>query len=78
VFGIPDDEWGEAVMAVVVLAPGADLSEAETIAFCRDHLAGYKKPKRVEFVAEIPRNAYGKVTRRELREPYWQGRARRI
>lgn len=78
VFGIPDDEWGEAVMAVVVLAPGADLSEAETMAFCRDHLAGYKKPKRVEFVAEIPRNAYGKVTRRELREPYWQGRARRI
>jgi len=78
VFGIPDDEWGEAVMAVVVLAPGAALSEAETMAFCRDHLAGYKKPKRVEFVAEIPRNAYGKVTRRELREPYWQGRARRI
>ena len=78
VFGIPDDEWGEAVMAVVVLAPGADLGEAATIAFCRDHLAGYKKPKRVEFVAEIPRNAYGKVTRRELREPYWHGRARRI
>ncbi len=78
VFGVPDDEWGEAVMAVIVRAPGADLGEAETMAFCREHLAGYKKPKRVEFVAEIPRNAYGKVARRELREPYWQGRARRI
>jgi acyl-CoA synthetase (AMP-forming)/AMP-acid ligase II len=78
VFGIPDDEWGEAVMAVVVPMPGAHLSEAEVIAFCRDHLAAYKKPKHVQFADEIPRNAYGKVTRRELREPYWRGRSRKI
>lgn len=78
VFGVPDDEWGEAVMALIVVAPGAALSQAEAIAYCREHLAGYKKPKRVEIVAEIPRNAYGKVTRRELREPYWHGRTRRI
>lgn len=78
VFGIPDEEWGEAVMALVVPVPGTSLREADVIAFCRDHLAAYKKPKHVQFADEIPRNAYGKVTRRELRGPYWQGRSRKI
>ena len=78
VFGIPDDEWGEAVMALVVPVPGTSLRDTDVIAFCRDHLATYKKPKYVQFADEIPRNAYGKVTRRELREPYWRGRSRKI
>jgi acyl-CoA synthetase (AMP-forming)/AMP-acid ligase II len=78
VFGIPDDEWGEAVMALVVPVRGSPLREADVIAFCREHLATYKKPKHVQFAEEIPRNAYGKVTRREIREPYWRGQSRKI
>jgi long-chain acyl-CoA synthetase len=79
VFGIPDDYWGEAVHAVVVREPGADALTAEDlIAWCADHVAGYKKPKAIDFVAELPVSGYGKVLRREVREPYWAGRAGRI
>jgi long-chain acyl-CoA synthetase len=78
VFGIPDDYWGEAVHAVVVPTPGAAPSAAEIIAFCGEHLAGYKKPKAVDFVAELPVSGYGKILRREVREAYWAGREGRI
>ena len=78
VIGVPDERWGETVKAVVVPAPGAAPDPAELIAHCRQHLAGYKRPTSVDLVEELPRNATGKVLRRELRAPYWQGQARRV
>jgi len=71
VFGVPDAEWGENVVAAVVAREGQTGLDAETlIAFCRDHLASFKKPKRIEFLAELPKNAYGKVLRRTLRDSF--------
>jgi acyl-CoA synthetase (AMP-forming)/AMP-acid ligase II len=78
VLGIPDDYWGEAVHAVVVLEPGAHATAEEIIAHCGRSLAGYKKPKAVDFVDELPISAYGKVLRREVRERYWAGQERRV
>ncbi|MBU2548913.1 MAG: long-chain fatty acid--CoA ligase [Proteobacteria bacterium] len=78
VVGVPDDEWGEAVKAVVVLKPGAEATEAEMIEHCKTRLASYKKPKSVEFVQEIPKNPIGKVLRRLVREPFWKGHGRRV
>ncbi len=78
VVGVPDEKWGESVRAVVVLRPGARATEAEIIEHCRLHLASYKKPASVDFLPELPKNAYGKVLKRELRERYWAGRARRV
>ena len=71
VFGVPDAEWGESVVAAVVTREGQTGLDASTlIAFCRDHLASFKKPKRIEFLAELPKNAYGKVLRRKLRDRF--------
>ena len=67
VFGIPSEEWGEAVHAVVVLNEGATCTAEELIKHCRDWIAGYKVPKRVEFAAELPRTASGKLMRKSLR-----------
>jgi acyl-CoA synthetase (AMP-forming)/AMP-acid ligase II len=78
VFGIPDDYWGEAVHAVVVPKPGVTLSAEEVIAFCGEYMAGYKKPKAVDFVDELPVSGYGKILRREVREKYWEGHFGRI
>jgi acyl-CoA synthetase (AMP-forming)/AMP-acid ligase II len=78
VFGIPDEYWGEAVHAVVVAEPGQAVTSEQLIRFCGDHLAGYKKPKAVEFVSELPVSAYGKVLRREVRDRYWDGRDRKV
>jgi len=78
IVGVPDEQWGEAVKAFVVLAPDARVSEADIIAFCRDRLAHYQCPSSVEFAVELPRNATGKVLKRALREPYWAGRERAI
>jgi acyl-CoA synthetase (AMP-forming)/AMP-acid ligase II len=78
VIGVPDERWGETVKAVVVLAEGAEVSEEEIIAHTRADLAHYKSPRSVDVVAELPRNPSGKVLKRELREPYWAGRDRRI
>ena len=61
-----------------MLRPGAHATEAEIIEHCRRHLGSYKKPVSVDFVAELPKNAYGKILKRELREPYWAGRDRRV
>ncbi|MSQ55230.1 MAG: hypothetical protein EXR31_07675 [Betaproteobacteria bacterium] len=78
VAGIPDEKWGEAIAAFVSLKPGCAASEAELVAFCESRLAGYKKPKRVIFVDELPKTAIGKVSRRALAEPFWKGMQRRI
>ena len=78
VIGVPDKKWGEAVKACVVLKPGAATDESSIIAFARRRIAGYKVPKSVDFVADLPRNASGKLLRRQLREPYWAGIDRRV
>lgn len=78
VIGVPDKKWGEAVKACVVLKPGAATDESSIIAFARQRIAGYKVPKSVDFVADLPRNASGKLLRRQLREPYWAGIDRRV
>jgi fatty-acyl-CoA synthase/long-chain acyl-CoA synthetase len=78
VFGIPNEEWGEAVHAVVVTQPGVKLSESEVIDYAREHLAGYKIPRSVAFLDEIPRTGSGKILKRVLREPYWKGRTTRV
>lgn len=78
VIGVPSDKWGETVKAVVVLRPDVDATEAELIAHAKGLLAGYKCPTSVDFVAVLPRNPTGKVLKKDLREPYWAGRARRI
>ena len=76
VFGIPSEDWGEAVHATVVRRPGASLSPDEIVAFSRDHLAGYKTPRSVSFMDELPRTGSGKILKRVLRAPYWtEGRA---
>ena len=78
VIGVPDETWGEAVKAVVVLKPGAAPDAAGIIAWARERIAGYKAPKSVDFVAAIPRNITGKILRREIRRPYWEGRERMV
>jgi acyl-CoA synthetase (AMP-forming)/AMP-acid ligase II len=66
------------VHAAVVPAPGASLSEAEVIAYARQHLAGYKCPRSVSFMSELPRTGSGKLLKRELRAPYWAGHTRQV
>jgi acyl-CoA synthetase (AMP-forming)/AMP-acid ligase II len=70
VIGVPDERWGEAVKALVVLAPGLTAEAGELVAFARERLAGYKLPRSVEFVAELPHSPAGKVLKRELRARY--------
>jgi len=78
VIGIPDEKWGESVMALVVLRAGAVLSEEQVIAYTKTKLAGYKCPKRVEFRTELARTATGKLQKFKLRAPYWEGRERQV
>ena len=78
VFGIPDEEWGEAVHAVLSLYEGSTVDDAELQAFCREHLAGYKVPRSFSRMDEIPRSASGKILKRNLREPFWAGRSSRV
>jgi len=78
VFGIPSEEWGESVHAVVVSQPGPSLAEGDVIDFARKHLAGYKVPRSVSFLDELPRTGSGKILKRTLREPYWKDRTSRV
>jgi len=74
VIGVPDEKWGELVKAIVVLKPGDSVSEEEIIAHCRQYLAGFKIPKSVDYIDVIPRNAVGKMLKKDLRQPYWEGK----
>jgi len=78
VIGVPDEQWGEAVKACVVLKPGMAAGAEELIEFMRSRIAHFKCPKTIDFLETIPRNPTGKILKRVLREPYWRGRERRI
>ncbi len=78
VIGVPDPKWGEAVKAVVSLVAGRSVTADELIAFCKDHVASYKKPQSIDFINDLPKNNYGKILKRELRAQYWEGRQRKV
>ena len=79
VFGIPDARWGEAVHAVVHLAPGATVTPGQLIDHCRGLIAGYKSPRAIDISAQpLPKSGAGKLLKHTLREPYWVGHDRRV
>ena len=78
VIGIPDDKWGESVKAICVPRPGASIDSDSVIAWARDKIAAFKVPKSVDVIAALPRNATGKILRKDLRAPYWEGRERQV
>jgi acyl-CoA synthetase (AMP-forming)/AMP-acid ligase II len=73
VFGIPSDDWGETVHAVVVRRPGSTLDDQGVSDYAREHLAGYKVPRSIAWSDELPKTGSGKILKRELRQPYWEG-----
>lgn len=78
VIGVPNDKWGEAVKAIVVIKEGSQVTPDEIISFARSRIARFKCPKSVDFLGELPRNASGKILRRELRVPYWKDSNRQV
>jgi acyl-CoA synthetase (AMP-forming)/AMP-acid ligase II len=78
VIGVPSEQWGEAVHAVVVKKPGSDVAVDELIAHCKTLIAGYKCPLSVAFADALPLSGAGKVLKTKLREPFWQGRERAV
>jgi acyl-CoA synthetase (AMP-forming)/AMP-acid ligase II len=78
VVGVPDETWGEAVKAIVVMKPGKQATASDIITFARERIAGFKTPKTVDFVDALPRNASGKILRRHLRDPHWVGKDRQV
>ncbi len=78
VVGVPDDKWGEAVKAVVVVKQGQAVAEQEIIEFCRRNLAHYKSPKSVDFVNSLPRTGSGKIHKRSIRDGYWEGYEKKV
>ncbi|NLG32661.1 MAG: AMP-binding protein, partial [Syntrophomonadaceae bacterium] len=79
-FGIPDDNWGEAVCVYAVLKEGAAASEEELITYCKERTAKYMVPKKIKFITmnQLPLTAAGKIDKKLLRAPYWAGRDRQI
>ena len=78
VVGIPDDNWGESVLAFVVRASNVELSETAVIDFAKTKIASFKVPRKIVFIEVLPRNPSGKILRRELRDPFWEGRTRGV
>jgi acyl-CoA synthetase (AMP-forming)/AMP-acid ligase II len=78
VLGVPDEKWGEAIKAAVVLKQGATLTEEELVNHCAQFLGGFKKPRSVDFVTELPKNPNGKIARRLVKDKYWAGKERRV
>ena len=78
VVAVPDDKWGEVAKAFIVLKPGQTLTEAELQTHVREHLAGFKVPKSVEISDELPKGATGKILKRALRDPYWEGMEKHV
>lgn len=78
VIGIPDNKWGEAVKAIIVTKPDEEVEESQVISFVRKRIAGFKTPKSVDVIAEMPHNASGKILRKDLRAPYWEGKTRQV
>lgn len=78
VIGVPDERWGETVKAIVIRKPGTVLTDQQLIDWSRERLAGFKRPRSVDFVETIPRNPSGKILKRQLREPYWAGYTRQV
>jgi acyl-CoA synthetase (AMP-forming)/AMP-acid ligase II len=78
VIGVPDEYWGEAVKALVVLKEGKQVSEEEVIRFCKDRMAHFKAPKSVDFFPLLPKTGSAKIAKGVLREDYWKGRTKRV
>lgn len=78
VVGVPDAKWGEAIKAVIELKAGQSVSPEEIIAMCKGRLGSVKAPKSIDFVVSLPRSPAGKVMRKEVRRPYWEGQARQV
>jgi len=78
VIGVPSARWGEEVKACVVAKPGMEVDAADVIAWTRERIAAFKAPKSVDVIPVMPRNASGKILRRELRAPYWEGQERQV
>ena len=78
VIGVPSEKWGETPMAIIVPREGASPTSEEIVAHCKENMAGFKTPGRIEFVEALPRTATGKLKKFELREQFWGGKARRV
>jgi long-chain acyl-CoA synthetase len=78
VIGVPDEKWGEAVKALVVLKEEDKVNPEDLITHCRKHIAGFKCPKSIEFLYNLPKTSLGKIDKKRLREPYWQGLGRKL
>ena len=78
VIGVPDDKWGEVPKAIVVKKQGVDVTEESILTFAKEQLAGFKCPKSVAWIDALPRNPSGKILKKDLRAPYWEGRTRQV
>jgi acyl-CoA synthetase (AMP-forming)/AMP-acid ligase II len=78
VIGVPSDRWGETAKAVIVRRAGVDVTEQEIIDYCRERLARFKCPTSVDWADVLPRNPSGKILKKDLRAPYWEGRERMV